>query len=76
MGYRLNRLDEPGFIAVSKPLLTQFGIHVRLESCADIRQIDQQLIAYDVTLFLTVEMNQIAWGWRLALMSWGVGLAH
>ena len=33
MGYRLNRLDEPVFIAVSKPLLTEFGIHCRLESC-------------------------------------------
>ena len=34
MGYRLNRLDEPVFMAVSKPLLTEFGIHHRLESCA------------------------------------------
>ena len=33
MGYRLNRLDEPVFIAVSKPLLTEFGFHLRLESC-------------------------------------------
>ena len=33
MGYRLNRLDEPVFIAVSKPLLSEFGIHYRLESC-------------------------------------------
>ena len=33
MGYRLNRLDEPVFIAVSKPLLNEFGIHHRLESC-------------------------------------------
>ena len=33
MGYRLNRLDEPVFIAVSKPLLTEFHIHHRLESC-------------------------------------------
>ena len=29
----LNRLDEPIFMAVSKPLLTEFGIHQRLESC-------------------------------------------
>ena len=34
MGYRLNRLDEPVLIAVSKPLLTEFCIHYRLESCA------------------------------------------
>ena len=33
MGYRLNRLDEPVFMAVSKPLLNEFGIHYRLESC-------------------------------------------
>ena len=32
MGYRLNRLDEPVVMAVSKPLLTEFGIHHRLES--------------------------------------------
>ena len=34
MGYGLNRPDEPVFIAVSKPLLTEFGIHHRLESMA------------------------------------------
>ena len=34
MGYRLNRLDEPIFMAVSKPMQTEFGIHHRLESCA------------------------------------------
>ena len=33
MGYRLNRLDEPVFMAVSKPLLTEFGINHRFESC-------------------------------------------
>ena len=33
MGYRLNRLDEPVLIAVSKRMLTEFGIHYRLESC-------------------------------------------
>ena len=34
MGYRLNRPDEPVLIAASKTLLTEFGIHHRLESCA------------------------------------------
>ena len=34
MGYRLNCLDEPVFMTVSKPLLTEFGIHHRLDSCA------------------------------------------
>ena len=38
MGYHLNRLDEPVFMAVSKPLLTEFGIHHRLESCAILQQ--------------------------------------
>ena len=33
MGYRFNRLDEPVFIAVSKLLLTEFGIHYILEGC-------------------------------------------
>ena len=33
MGYRLNRLDEPVFVAVLKPMLTEFGIHYRLGSC-------------------------------------------
>ena len=33
MGYRLNCQDEPVLIAVSKPLLTEFGINHRLESC-------------------------------------------
>ena len=33
MGYRLNRLDEPVFMAVPKPMLTEFGIHYILESC-------------------------------------------
>ena len=33
MEYRLNRLDEPVFMAVPKPMLTEFGIHYRLESC-------------------------------------------
>ena len=27
MRYRCNRLDEPIFIAMSKPILTEFGIH-------------------------------------------------
>ena len=34
VNYCWNRLDYPVFIAASKPLLTEFGIHDRLESCA------------------------------------------
>ena len=45
MDYRLNRLDEPVPIAVSKPLLTEFGIHHRLETCARTQlQLEQTLI--------------------------------
>ena len=36
MGYRLNRLDEPVFMAGPKPMLTEFGIHHRLESCVSV----------------------------------------
>ena len=43
MGYRLNRLDEPVFMAVSKPLLIEFGIHYRLESCGEC-QVDFPLL--------------------------------
>ena len=44
MGYRLNRLDEPVFMAVSKPLLTEFGIHHRLESCDLLPEVSSALI--------------------------------
>ena len=33
MGCRFNRLDESVFMAVPKPILTEFGIYYRLESC-------------------------------------------
>ena len=33
MGYRLIRLDEPVFMAMPKPMLTEVGIHYILESC-------------------------------------------
>ena len=33
MGYRLNRVDEPISMTVSKPLLTESSIHYRLDSC-------------------------------------------
>ena len=42
MGYHLNRLDEPVFIAVAKPMLTEFVIYHRLESCA--RVFEQEII--------------------------------
>ena len=33
MGYRLNRPDEPVFIAGPKPMQSEFGIHHEFESC-------------------------------------------
>ena len=33
VGYHLNRLDEPAFMAGPKPMRTEFGIDQRLESC-------------------------------------------
>ena len=33
MGYHLNCLDEPVFMAGPKPLRTEFGIHHGFESC-------------------------------------------
>ena len=44
MGYRLNRLDEPVFMAVSKPLLTEFGIRHRLESCVGFTSTDSKAV--------------------------------
>ena len=43
MGYRLNRLDEPVFMAVPKPMLTEFGIHYRLESCEGLLEFGGEL---------------------------------
>ena len=34
VGYRLNRFDKRFFMAGQKPMLTEFGILQRLESCA------------------------------------------
>ena len=53
MGYRLNRLDEPVFMAVSKPLLTEFGIYHRLESCAMQRILRAAIINEHLRLLVT-----------------------
>ena len=39
MGYRLNRLDEPDFMAGPNPMLTEFGIHHRVERCGNTKLI-------------------------------------
>ena len=44
MGYRLNRLDDPVFMAVPKPMLTEFGIHYRLESCVVLSEARRPLL--------------------------------
>ena len=44
MGYRLNRLDEPIFMAVPKPMLIEFGIHYRSESCGPERLFSTMLL--------------------------------
>ena len=49
MGYRLIRLDEPIFMAVLKPMLTEFGIHHRLESCVSLDVMDIRNIGLVVT---------------------------
>ena len=51
MGYHLNRLDEPVFMAGPKPMWTEFGIHHRLESCESL------FIDSGVTLFCNKIMS-------------------
>ena len=54
VGYHLNCLDEPVYLAVSKPLLTEFGIHHRLDSCALLQQKCFFLNRNDALSYLTV----------------------
>ena len=49
MGYSLNCLDETVFMAVPKPLLTEFGIHNRLESCAKLTISRQKIRLFGFT---------------------------
>ena len=42
MGYRLNCLDEPIFMAGPKPMRTEFGIRQRLESCVHLKLLDEE----------------------------------
>ena len=48
MGYCLNCLDEPIFMAVPKPMLTEFGIHYRLESCASFMETGRNFVYDDI----------------------------
>ena len=66
MGYRLNRLDEPVFMAVPKPMLTEFGIHYRLESCASYSVCNKETTKGYPTLVLRVSRKTLV---RSALTS-------
>ena len=48
MGYRLNRLDEPIFMAVPNLMLTDFDIHYRLESCESLSVKKSALFCMDL----------------------------
>ena len=61
--YRLNRLDEPVFMAVLKPMLTEFGIHYRLESCGSFYFATLEKLAKLQQYYLTIEVNSY-WGKR------------
>ena len=41
----MNRLDEPVFMAVSKPMQTEFDIHHRLESCGPQSMVGETLFS-------------------------------
>ena len=50
MGYRLNCLDAPVFMVVPKPMQTEFGIHLGLESCegvGDLKDIRRNFSIFD-----------------------------
>ena len=64
MGYRLNRLDEPVLIAVSKSLLTEF-IPYRLESCV----IERSFIS---TTYIRIYFRYVSTGQETMAMNGGL----
>ena len=57
MGYRFNCLDEPAFVTVSKSMQNEFGIHHKLESCAQLLRKpltgrDQHKLSYSAEAFI------------------------
>ena len=58
VGYRSNRLDEPVFITVPKPLLTEFCTQERFESC-----LTQPHLVVGITFF--EKTNQICYAFVL-----------
>ena len=57
MGYRLNGLDGPVFMAGPKPMLNEFGIHSRLESCEQSRV--EPEIVYSTSNDLGINHNRL-----------------
>ena len=53
MGYRFNCPDGPALMAVPKPILTEFGIHQRLESCA----LHKAIVMFDEPTFSISEVT-------------------
>ena len=47
----MNCLDEPVFMAVPNPMLTEFGIRYRLESCETTLFVDSEETSFCRTLF-------------------------
>ena len=62
MGYRLNCLDEPVFKAVSKPLLTEFGIHHISESCVTVFSLRKAVKMIGVHTCLNINLPGSATG--------------
>ena len=66
MQYGLNRLDEPVFMAVPKPMQTEFGIHHRLECCVYFRFIHGEgglEVSLDTEVFS--QRRNLDWLWPL-----------
>ena len=57
MGYRLNCLDEPVLMKVPNAMLTEFGIHYRLESCGDWLYLLSNFIFQDPSELTTIELE-------------------
>ena len=70
MGYRLNCLDQPVFIAVSKPLLTEFGNYLRLESCGEESMVRVPKLFYQETSNKTRCVSDDTWEMQ-SHSSWG-----
>ena len=70
MGYCLKRLDELVFIAVPKPMLTDFGIHHRLESCVQLQRSEVRVNPFEL---LCWNVNQFSGKTRLQCLGGNEG---